>query len=88
MNLKSKSMQTLKKTFPNGSVHTYELTEASRAGITSHRYATKDGKPFLHIMPSEKGYCNLFVHCAGYGYIKKSELMVPFSSLKVEQIAF
>ena len=82
------SMQTYNRKCPNGSVHTYTLTEPDKAGSTSHRWATKDGKPFLHIMPSDGGYCNLFIHCGDRGYLKQGELMVPFEELKVEQIAF
>ena len=81
-------MQTYERKCPNGSVHTYTLTEPDKAGATSHRWATKDGKPFLHITPSEGGYCNLFIHCGEHGYLKQGELMVPFEELKVEQIAF
>jgi len=81
------SMQTLEKKFPNGSVHTYTLTEPDQAGVTSHRWATKDGEPFLHIMPSEGGYCNLFIYCGEHGYLKQGELMVPFETLNIEMIA-
>ena len=81
-------MQTYERKCPNGSVHTYTLTEPDKAGATSHRWATKDGKPFLYIMPSEGWYCNLFIHCGEHGYLKQGELMVPFEELKVEQIAF
>ena len=81
-------MQTLEKKFPNGSVHTYTLTEPDNGGATRHRWATKDGKPFLHIMPSEGGFCNLFIHCGEHGYLRQGELMVPFDELKVEKIAF
>lgn len=80
-------MQTLEKKFPNGSVHTYTLTEPEVAGVTSHRWVTKDGKPFLHIMPSEEGFCNLFIHCGDAGYLKQGELMVPFEKLNIEMIA-
>lgn len=81
------SMQTLEKKFANGSVHTYTLTEPDKTGVTSHRWATKDGEPFLHIMPSEGGYCNLFIHCEEEGYLKIGELMVPFEELTVDMIA-
>lgn len=36
-------MQTYERKCPNGSVHTYTLTEPDKAGTTSHRWATKDG---------------------------------------------
>lgn len=80
-------MQTLKKKFQNGSVHTYTLTEPDSDGSTSHRWATKDGKPFLHIMPSDEGYCNLFIHCGDAGYRKQGELIVPFEKINIEMIA-
>lgn len=80
-------MQTLTKTFPNGSVHTYTLTEPEKAGATSHRWATKDGKPFMHIMPSKNGYCNIFIHCGELGYIKQGKLMTPFEKLDIKMIA-
>lgn len=82
------AMQIYEKKCANGSVHTYTLTDPDQAVKTRHRWATKDWKPFLHIMPSEGGYCSIFIFCGDRGYLRKGELMVPFDELKVEQIAF
>jgi len=38
-------------------------------------------------MPSEGGYCNLFIYCGEHGYLKQGELMVPFETLNIEMIA-
>lgn len=81
-------MQTYTRKCPNGSEHTYTLTDVENGCMTRHRWAEKDGEPFLHIMPSESGYCNLFIFCGDAGYMKQGELIVPFEELKVEQIAF
>ena len=79
--------QTLETKY-NGTVHTYTLTEPDRCGVTSHRWATKDGKPHMHIMPSEGGFCNIFKYCGEYGYLSCGEILVPFEELSVEMIAW
>jgi len=79
-------MQTLEKKFPNGSVHTYTLTEPIDNGTVPYRKATKDGNPYLHITKSPDGYCNILI-LLDDGYVKKCELIVKFEELNVEMIA-
>ncbi len=78
-------MQTLTRQTKKGEI-VYTLSEASKAGITSHRFATRDGKPYLHIMPNEDGNCTVLKFIPGLGYMPVGELVEKFDTLKIDKV--
>lgn len=80
-------METKTKTFPNGAKHTYKLTR-EKGFFTSHIWVWRDGKPFLHFMPSDQeGWSREFKNVEGYGYMPNGEINRSFDKITLENIS-
>ena len=78
-------MEEITRTYPNGKRVNYRMTR--EAGFfTSHIWVYKDGKPYLHIMPTKQGTGQVFKNCDGYGYMSMCEIVRKFENIKLNDI--
>lgn len=78
-------MEKKTKIFPSGKVVEYKMTK-EKGFFTSHAWVYRDGKPWLHFMPSKNaGFSQCFKNC-GNSYMSMGEVNCPFEELSLNRI--
>lgn len=74
------------KTIINGGrVSNYRLTR-EKGFITRHIWVYLNGRPYLHIMPTETGTGQVFKNCERYGYLPMGELLMNFDDITLNEL--
>lgn len=78
-------METKTVVSNNGVVRKYKMTR-EKGFFTSHIWVYLNGKPYLHVMPTDTGTGKIFKNCEKYGYLPMCELMVNFEDITLNEL--
>lgn len=78
-------METATRTTKNGDIENYLLTR-EKGFFTSHIWVYLNGKPYLHIMPTDNGNGKVFKNCEKYGYLPMLEICKGFEDITLNDL--
>lgn len=78
-------MEKVTKTKRDGTPVVFTMTR-EKGFFTSHIWVYRDGRPYLHIMPTATGTSQIYKSVGGRGYMSAGELMQDFNTITINNV--